>query len=484
MEIHFFNRKLRIRLIGYLIKQNRNDLLVVCSRCYITGNLVATLTLDQGFNVSQSILNITNQTVNQIDSLTTIAINSTLNAINNDAAAMETGDLDELTFPTIPANFSLDLGSISQAHLGFIFNGVDMYFKLNTQLSPNTYTFNIYTSDTPIGFSIDGGINVGVVVMVDLILDINTQINMESGFHFTLKDGFGFNLDLLSKNISQITMNGGQFEFLPVSIVASGATFKAVLRLGLHAGIELQSTALNLLGHSLGSYSTGLEAAIFTDLAEFTTSISDGNGTSCEFEVEQEYQLAIGAEAGATVALDGHIWGPIPETSTPIWGTTLAKTCGISSATATSSTTSTTITSIANSMNIFKRQASGTTTTVTTTGTYTAIQCQSSGVINCPISLQSTIQYTSVSSYVTTATSGQSIQSAQVTQTTVNTIPFGVNAQPMTSTTGAPATFTPPPSNNKPVNKLRLGLIVGLVVSFGVLLLIGILVLSAMYVLS
>jgi hypothetical protein len=225
-------------------------------------------------------------------------------------------------------------------------------------------------------------------------------------------------------------------------VSSAGATFRAVLRLSIHAGLETGESGLTIDNHKFGTFSTGVEVCVFVDVAEFvtnvtTTTVNDSNST-CEILIIEEYQFAVGAEVGATLAVDHHSWGPSPETSIPIWYTTLEEACAMQ---ATPSMTSEGAKVTARGA---RRQNDVTTTTISTTVTYTGLECQSSGLVNCPVSLQSTSTFSTTSTLVTAVTSGSTATFPATTYSTVLTIiPFGLSAQTMTATSGSPVSYTP-----------------------------------------
>jgi hypothetical protein len=83
---------------------------------------------------------------------------------------------------------------------------------------------------------------------------------------------------------------GGKFEFLPVRVSTPGATLKAILRLGIHAGV---STETPDVGIPKFNASIGIESSIFTNVAEFVTNISVSDGKDdkedCAVKVIEEY---------------------------------------------------------------------------------------------------------------------------------------------------------------------------------------------------
>jgi hypothetical protein len=67
------------------------------------------------------------------------------------------------------------------------------------------------------------------------------------------------------------TRNGGQFEFLPVTVGVNSATFSAILRVGAHAGLNVGK----------GAFGAGIDAAVFADVAKITTNITAAKRRRC-----------------------------------------------------------------------------------------------------------------------------------------------------------------------------------------------------------
>jgi hypothetical protein len=237
--------------------------------------------------------------------------------------------------------------------------------------------------------------------------------------------------------------------------------------------------------------STGTEVLVYADLAEFTTNITavpDGDDSDCQLRVQQVYQLALGAAAGATLAIGPETWGPNPSTKIPIFYTTLADECAKSvtkTALATIITTPTTTV-------VARADGDMTTTTISTKVVFTGIVCMSTGLSECPATLQSTSKVTSTKTLVVTVPSGSEATFPATTQNTISeTIPFAKNVQSVAATTGSPVSYVPPPpppppsptamttgsgnegaaSDDKPLGKVAgvdTRLIVGITVGVGV----------------
>lgn len=287
---------------------------------------------------------------------------------------------------------------------------------------------------------------------------------------------------------------------------------KGVLRIALKVGLELDTGGIApALNKTPFNIEAGIVAEVFANVAEFITNVT-GSGlssksskpessdpSSCNLAVIQEYQFALGAGAGATVAVGFQTWGPMPTTSTPIFYTTLASACairkptpGIPAPLAPTAPSSSSSAGLLN--NIFNRQATPsptptaplTTTTLTTTLLFTGQSCKSSGLINCPASLQISSTYLSSLTLITSIPRGVKATFPVTRFSSVpveSAVPFGDGAKKMISSTGVPTSFVPGPtgvvddvkgwlegSTGGLGNKVLLGVVVGL----GVPVLVGV----------
>ncbi|KAF8858413.1 hypothetical protein BDZ45DRAFT_674010 [Acephala macrosclerotiorum] len=411
---------------------------IVCTTCYIKGTASAQLTMNGNFNLTQALQNFTSQIENDIDNLanaTVVAVETYFDNVVSDITSLDF-NLDDYDFPTINATFDVDIPDIPECQLLVQFDGMELYVEIDTTLSGGaTYDLSLYKSETEFGVSV-GQEELGIVVNVDLILSAEAEIDISSGFHIKLDDGVAINLALFSKNISSITMNGGHFEFLPVKIQSAGVVLTALLRIGLQVGINVAAPPLTIEHIHVGTFSSGTEAGIWMNVAEFITNVTSGptgDGTNCDLMVEEVYSMAIGAQAGATLAILDHTWGPTPNTSTVLFYTTLASSC-------LANTTSTSAALTARAV-----EATGlTTTTLINSTTYTGTGCLSTGLLNCPVSLQTTSKYTATSTLVTSVPSGSTATWPATTQNSVaSTIAFGTNVKNLESTSGTPTSFVP-----------------------------------------
>lgn len=96
-----------------------------------------------------------------------------------------------------------------------------------------------------------------------------------------------------------------RFEFLPVTVETAGMSIAAVIRLGIHCGVEIVSDTPNLALLNAVDLKAGIEVAVFAHLAGSVTNDTYGpDEEKCKLKVIQEYNLALGAIAGASVEVD------------------------------------------------------------------------------------------------------------------------------------------------------------------------------------
>lgn len=242
------------------------------------------------------------------------------------------------------------------------------------------------------------------------------------------------------------------------------------------AEFEILSRLFNL--------SAGIETDIFAYVADFALRV---NGTAaaeesgCKLAAAAEYTMALGAAAGATAAVDNYTWGPAATTTVPVWYTTLASMC------ATRKTSSASPAGITARAELDSRDDVST-TVVSTVEAFTMVACSSSGLVNCPPSLQYTTSYKRTLTTDVTVQSGSSPTFPAGTYASVTSaIPFGTNVRRLAATSGSPTSYVPKSSSTSTgkvsvldnstdgvSNKLIIGLCVGLGVPFLIALGVGI----------
>ncbi|KAJ5624636.1 hypothetical protein N7510_000945 [Penicillium lagena] len=405
-----------------------------------------------------------------IDSAESNVANVAKSAIHQIENYVESLDFEHLpALPTLNLSLNLDtVNALPDAQVHLEFDDLELYLDLDIQLSEqSTYTYPLFRTESPEGISVVG-LEVGVVFGVDLVLIADEEVDIGTGIHIKLDDGVAFDLAMFSSNVSDVTIPGGSFEFLPVTITGKGA-LHAALSLSVGLGVEIGDSDFP------SEFSSGVETNVFAYVADFGVEVDAGHDAgdsiNCDLAAELEYTFALGAAAGATVAVDSHTWGPAISTTVPVWYTTLASICAETKATPVASSQITPRAALNRRDDLDDLFGSPT----TTTSTYTIVNCLSQGVVNCPVNLQTTSTATSVVSV-------QSGSSTAAVNTITSAIPFGTNVHKLAATSGAPTSYVPFATGGSRIldgttdgtsNKLIIGLCIGLGVPFLAVVFIG-----------
>ncbi|KAE8552349.1 hypothetical protein EYB25_006243 [Talaromyces marneffei] len=473
---------------------------IICTTCYVNGSVTGDLTLTGDFNFTQAIDGVKdelkNVTVTALDQFEEY-VEELAKDIGKDIITFNSSNLP--AWPTLDVGLDLDnITGVTGASIHFEFDNLELYLELDIKLSAGaTYTLNLYTSETEEGFSVPGYATIGAVFSVDLILIASAEIDIGTGIHIKLDDGLAFDLEMFNSNVSTVSIPGGAYEFLPVTVSGEGS-IQALLRLKASLGVEVNTPDTS--GYDF-EFSAGIETDVFAYVVDFLMQVNGSTAAKngdCELAAVAEYTFAVGAAAGATLAIDkSHSWGPSPNTTIPVWYTTLASICA---ATKTATTTTTaaaaaaaTTTPLITARAELGQRDSVSLTTKTSTTTYQIVNCVSSGLINCPINLQNTTTYEAVVTSVLAVQSGSTVTLPPSGVSALATaIPFGSKSHRLDAVSGTPTSYVPPPpptstvatasststgnrggdgmdgrgENSGPNDKLIIGLSVGLGVPF------------------
>ncbi|PYH93328.1 hypothetical protein BO71DRAFT_399804 [Aspergillus ellipticus CBS 707.79] len=421
-------------------------LAVICKTCYINGSVSGFLTVNDDFNMTQAVesikdevVNVTEAVVDQLESFAIQAADAIIQSIDH----FEMVNIP--AWPTLDVDFDLDeITRFPDVQARFKFDNLELYLELDIELSAGaTYTLDLFTSETIVGFSVPG-LDAGAVFKVSLVLIAEAEIDISSGIHIQLDDGLALELELFNKNVSGITLPGGRVEFLPITIEGQGS-LQALLQIEASVGFDISSTeSISVLENA--KFSAGIGAQVFTYVADALLQVNGSTSpdASCALEAVAEYTLAVGAAAGATVAVDTYQWGPSPNTTVPIFYTTIASLCA---GTKTASSSST----ITSAATLEKRDNSLVPTTVSTSTRYTVVGCASSGLINCPVNLQNTTSVSTEMTTVLTVASGvDATYPANTFTSLTSAIPFGKDVRTLSATSGTPVSYTPPSRTSSP----------------------------------
>jgi hypothetical protein len=118
-------------------------------------------------------------------------------------------DLKDLSYPlpTIDLAFDLDVPSVPDTDLQIKFDDLELYMELNTVISTGaTYAIKLFATQSPLGIMV-GDLVLGAIISVDLVLAVEGEIDISSGFHIKLDDGVELNLALFGDKVSNMNMS-------------------------------------------------------------------------------------------------------------------------------------------------------------------------------------------------------------------------------------------------------------------------------------
>ncbi|KAH6683655.1 hypothetical protein F5X68DRAFT_263050 [Plectosphaerella plurivora] len=441
---------------------------VLCNECYIIGTAVAGISLSMDpFDVGKALDNVTSQFGDILDNITDYAGDfvtgygrSILDNLGDGIDASDF-DVDKVDLPPLQLDLNIPVPEVEECRLRVGFETLDMYIDLRTTLvAAATYTIPIYRKGLAFNVS---EVEIDVGFALDLVLSVEAAVVIGHGFHLRFDEGLFMELNLFADEVGILEHNGAQFEFLPVFIEAGGIVLTALLRASISAGINIETPldmSIEAFGqnYSIPSAGGGVSVLLYADLAKLTTTIStevgEDEGEDCAIGAIEEFEVALGAAAGASVYLYDRTWGPTAATHTPVFYTTLGRVCIAEEAAATPAV-------------VLRQEEVVTTTTVT----YTGVKCTSAGVLDCPASAQSVHKETAVE---TRAAGGQP---------GLSTVGFGGKALSLGATSGRPVSWVPPPPTAGVDEKVgqhdeqgvNMGLVIGLSVGLGVPALLAVL---------
>ncbi|CRG83637.1 hypothetical protein PISL3812_00991 [Talaromyces islandicus] len=423
------------------------DISVTCATCYIKGTVNGHLKIRDDLNVTE----VVDSVASQVKNATHEAWEEVKDYVEDAAKDIASFDISDIpAFPTLDVDFNLDkTAGLPPIEARFEFDDLEFYLDFDLNLAGGTYyMLKLFTSETPAGFSIPG-LEAGALFKATLYLTTESDVDITSGIHLKVEDGLALDMELFSKKVSGMKVPGAHFELLPVKIHGHGS-IEAILQLEAVVGFNLETPSIA----GLLEASTGVEASIFANVADFYVEVKGGSERHCELAAHAEYTLAVGGAAGATLAVGNYLWGPEPVTSTDIWYTTLPRFCAHTKTktkhhTVTKTKTKTTHVTGAAAHEVTARaavedHASKVTTTVSTTEKYTIVNCLKKEIGNCPNNMQNTTSVKRTLTTVLTVPSGVDASYPPNTHASVTSvIPFGTNRHTVAPTTGVPTPHAP-----------------------------------------
>lgn len=180
------------------------DISIVCEKCYIKGSVNGHLKIREDLNLTK----IVDSVSSELENATSEAWDEVKDYVEDVAKDVGHFNFDHLpAFPTLDVDFNLNkTKGLPPVDAHFEFDNLELYMDFDVKLEAGTYyTFRLFTSETPAGFSIPG-LEVGALFKASLILMTDAAVNIQSGVHLKLEDGLAMDLELFNKKVSGLTM--------------------------------------------------------------------------------------------------------------------------------------------------------------------------------------------------------------------------------------------------------------------------------------
>jgi hypothetical protein len=163
------------------------------------------LEIEDNFNISQAVdktINDTKQEFDEFGNDIVTYLDQYVSKLRHDLG--DGFDLADFDLPTFERDFNLSIPAIPESSIRFQFDGMELYMEMETVISAGaTYEINLFSSKSPYGFKIKE-LQLGFVLTIDLILSVDGEVDISSGFHIKLDDGVSMAIPLFGDSVSDI----------------------------------------------------------------------------------------------------------------------------------------------------------------------------------------------------------------------------------------------------------------------------------------
>ncbi|KAL1891471.1 hypothetical protein Cpir12675_004948 [Ceratocystis pirilliformis] len=181
-------------------------------------------------------------------------------------------------------NFQLTNEDVIHPVLRIDFTSVKAWIEVGLIVSGGkAFSLNLYSSQTPVGIGVPG-LNIGVLLFVDLVIDIDAEIDMTGGFFVELAENSYIEAALLKGQLEQTAFKGVGVQSIPVKVKYFDVLLTASLRVRVQAGVEAKFTG------------TTAVVGVYANIIEFVLSLEVVDN-DCYFEATEHFNVNIGAYA-------------------------------------------------------------------------------------------------------------------------------------------------------------------------------------------
>jgi hypothetical protein len=190
---------------------------ITCVTCYLKAGATAELTINGTLDLGATMKNVTAQLGRELKNLTETALESLPKVFEN--LDEEIKDIprigEEFEFDKavnfnnlhVDTDIDIDLPPLPAVQILFQVDNMDLYMEIDTTIAAGaTLTVPLYKSQTAFGISVGDDMEIGLFVTLDLILSVEGEISLRSGFHLLLDDPVGFKIALFGTDVSNLIL--------------------------------------------------------------------------------------------------------------------------------------------------------------------------------------------------------------------------------------------------------------------------------------
>jgi hypothetical protein len=188
---------------------------VKCSQCYFKAGITANLTIDGEIDIGADVKNLTTQFGEEIKNLTETAVASlksvgeqVLDAIEaafDDSRHLTLDDVIDFDNVTIDTDIDIVPPPLPEVQLLFQIDFLDLYVAIDFTIGAHAaLSLPLFRSNTPLGVSAGDDMEIGIIVAIDLLINVDGELTIQSGFHLVLDDPTGFHIALFGQDVSDL----------------------------------------------------------------------------------------------------------------------------------------------------------------------------------------------------------------------------------------------------------------------------------------
>lgn len=197
-----------------------------CATFYVKGTAYASLEVDRVTNLTKilndfnsevlpEVKNITTEVWDQLEEWADYVYENLTHTVEGEIKAFfengtEDFDIcwDCYAFPSLDVDFEVNLTDIPDATIKLEFDDLELYMLLDLSLEADkTYTIDLYPKDwyQPAGIEV-GDQLVGFIISLQLILALDSEVDISTGVHIAFDDGLGVEISLFGSEVSTISL--------------------------------------------------------------------------------------------------------------------------------------------------------------------------------------------------------------------------------------------------------------------------------------